>query len=89
MMCWWFGVLVPGARVRVRSAAAFLTCFAVEFSQLLHGPGLDALRATTPGRLVLGSGFDPRDLIAYGLGVLAAAALEAGGSRILSKKGSS
>ena len=88
MVCWWFGVLVPATSVWVRSAAALLTCFAVEFSQLIHSPGLDVLRATTAGRLVLGSGFDPRDLVAYGLGVAAAAALELGRFRVLAMKGS-
>ncbi len=88
MMSWWFGVMVPGARVGVRNAVALVTCCGVEFSQLIHGPGIDAVRATTAGHLVLGSGFDPRDLAAYGPGVLAAAALEAAGARVSSKKGS-
>jgi hypothetical protein len=60
----------------VRAAVALAICFAVEASQLVHTPALDALRATTPGRLVLGSGFDPRDLLAYAGGVLAALALD-------------
>ena len=34
-------------------------------SQLYHTPTLDAIRATQAGQLVLGSGFDPRDLAAY------------------------
>lgn len=77
MMFWWCAVIFPDAPVPVRSAAALTICFGVEFSQLIHGPGIDAVRATTLGRLVLGSGFDPRDLAAYGLGVLAAVAFEA------------
>jgi hypothetical protein len=51
-------------------------CFAVELSQLYHAPALDALRETTAGHLVLGSGFDPRDLIAYAAGVCAAALVD-------------
>lgn len=45
-------------------------CFAVELSQLIHTPWLDALRATLPGRLVLGAGFLWSDLICYTVGVL-------------------
>lgn len=39
-------------------------------------PGVSRRRPTTAGRLVLGSGFDPRDLVAYTLGVIAVAFLE-------------
>jgi hypothetical protein len=46
-----------------------IPCFAVEFSQLIHLPMLDALRRTTLGYLVLGSGFDRRDLAGYAGGV--------------------
>ncbi len=87
MMSWWFGLVFPGARLWVRTAAALGACWGVEFSQLIHGPVIDAVRATTPGRLVLGTDFDPRDLGAYGLGVVAAAALEAAGIRMSSKRG--
>ena len=59
-----------------RAAVALAICFAVEFSQLWHLPILDALRRTTAGHLVLGSGFDLRDFAAYAAGVLAAVLLE-------------
>jgi hypothetical protein len=49
---------------------------AVEFSQLYNAPWIDALRATLPGRLVLGSTFNWPDLPAYALGVGHAAWLE-------------
>jgi hypothetical protein len=75
-MTWWVGAVAPGAALRARAAAALAVCWAVEASQLVHTPRLDAFRATTPGHLVLGSGFDPRDLAAYAGGVLAAYALE-------------
>jgi hypothetical protein len=42
---------------------------------------LDAVRSTTAGDWIPGSGFDPRDLMAYTLGVLAAAVLERGLAR--------
>jgi hypothetical protein len=76
MLAWWAGALAPARPLRVRAAAAYAACAAVELSQRYHAPALDAARATPLGRLVLGSDFDPRDLAAYALGVLAAAALE-------------
>jgi hypothetical protein len=76
MIAWWIGALAPRARLMSRALAAFAICAAVEFSQLLHTPALDAVRATRLGHLVLGSGFDPRDLLAYALGVAGAALLE-------------
>jgi hypothetical protein len=76
MMVWWISVLAPSAALRARAATALCICWAVELSQLLHTPALDAFRGTTVGHLVLGSGFDRRDLLAYTLGVLSAAALD-------------
>jgi hypothetical protein len=77
MITWWLGALVPRGRLAVRSVAAYAICAAVEASQLYHTPALDSARATLFGRLILGSGFDTRDLFAYALGVLSAALLEA------------
>lgn len=76
MIAWWVGALVPRARLLSRSAAAYAICAVVEVSQLYHTPWLDALRATTVGHLVLGSGFDPRDLAAYAVGVAGAGLFE-------------
>lgn len=76
MMLWWIGVVLPFVLPMVRGALAFGVCVAVELSQLYHVPWLDAIRATMLGQLVLGSGFDSRDLVAYALGVLAASGLD-------------
>ena len=76
MILWWVSALVPRSSVPVRAGAALAFCFAIEASQLLHTPSLDALRRTLPGQLVLGSGFDARDLVAYALGVTVAAAID-------------
>jgi hypothetical protein len=76
MIVWWVGTIAPGARLLQRCAAAYAICAAVEVSQMYHAPWLDALRSTTLGQLVLGSGFDARDLVAYALGVAAAALIE-------------
>jgi hypothetical protein len=76
MIAAWAGVLAPRARCRARSLVAYAVCVGVEVSQLYHAPALDAARATPVGHLVLGSGFDPRDLVAYAMGVALAALLE-------------
>ncbi len=76
MLAWWVGALAPGLPPGARGALALAGCFAVEASQLYHAPGVDAVRRTTLGHLVLGSGFDPRDLGGYAAGVLGAVALE-------------
>ncbi len=76
MIAWFAGAAAPHARLSVRSAATYAVCAGVEASQLYHTPALDAARATMVGHLVLGSGFDPRDLVAYGVGVALAALLE-------------
>jgi hypothetical protein len=76
MIVWWVSAAAPGASLRLRALVAVSLCAGVEVSQLYHTTALDALRSTTLGHLVLGSGFDPRDLVAYSLGVLVAACLE-------------
>jgi hypothetical protein len=75
MVMWIVGAVAPDVRWPLRAAAAFAICVAVELSQLVHFPALDSLRQTTLGQLVLGSGFDPRDFLAYGAGILAAGLL--------------
>jgi hypothetical protein len=79
----WLGVLWPGRRRRTRATVAVIICWAVEVSQIYHTPRLDALRRTTIGQLVLGAGFDPRDLGAYAGGVLLGAAMESAIARRL------
>lgn len=76
MIAWWVGAIAPRAPLMARSGVAYAVCAVVEASQLWHAPAPDALRATRLGHLVLGSGFDARDLAAYALGVAAAALLE-------------
>ena len=76
MVAWLIAAAAPHVRPARRGLAAAAICFCVEFSQLYHAPALDALRATTPGHLVFGSGFDARDLVAYTAGILAALLIE-------------
>jgi hypothetical protein len=76
MVTWWIAAAAPASQLTWRAAVALTFCFAVELSQLIHLPPLDALRATRAGHLVLGSGFDPRDFASYAAGVLATVLLE-------------
>ena len=76
MVVWWIAAVAPAIRLPRLAALALVFCFAVEFSQLVRLPALDALRGTTAGHLALGSGFDPRDFLSYATGVLAAVLLE-------------
>jgi hypothetical protein len=85
MIAWWIGALVPRAGLATRSAIAYSICVVVEVSQLYHTPALDALRETTAGQLVLGSGFDARDLMSYAIGVAGAALFE---TAVVQRRGS-
>ena len=76
MMYWLVGAVFHRIAIGARCVMTYAICAAVELSQLFHSPSLDVLRATTPGHLVLGSGFDSRDLIAYAAGVLIACVAE-------------
>ena len=64
-------LLRPDAGARTLAAVGLLWCWAVEFLQLTAVP--DAVARRHPlSRLVLGSGFDPLDLLAYAAGIAAA-----------------
>jgi hypothetical protein len=76
MIVWLVSALAPTATILSRSLVALVICCAVEVSQLVHFPALDAFRQTTIGHLVAGNGFDPRDFAAYALGVALAVVLE-------------
>lgn len=76
MIFWWIGAAMPRVGVWSRAGVALGICVAVEFSQLYHAPGIDALRRMTLGHLVLGNGFDSLDLAAYTVGVIVAVTLE-------------
>jgi Protein of unknown function (DUF2809) len=69
MVFWGFGFLAPRASTARVAIAATAFCVAIELSQRYHAPWIDAVRATTPGRLVLGQGFHAFDLVCYAIGV--------------------
>lgn len=76
MIAWLIGAVSPAAPLAKRSIAAYGLCVAVELSQLIQTSWLVHIRETTLGHLVLGNGFDPRDLLAYAAGVSAAFLIE-------------
>jgi hypothetical protein len=63
------GFLLPRASTRTVALLALTFSWGVEVSQLYHAPWIEAMRATLPGRLVLGSTFHWPDLPAYLLGI--------------------
>jgi hypothetical protein len=76
MIAWLIGAIFPQKPIVARAVLALVICWTVELSQAYHQQFLDSLRNTAIGQLVLGSGFDVRDLGAYALGVAAAFGLE-------------
>jgi hypothetical protein len=71
-----FGFLLPRASTPVVASLALAFAWGVEFSQLYQAPWIDAVRATIPGRLVLGNTFNWPDLPAYAAGVVVGALAE-------------
>ncbi len=63
-----FVFLLPKRSLALHTSLTVTTAFCVEFSQLYQAPWINSIRHTLPGRLILGSGFDPIDLIAYVIG---------------------
>ncbi len=57
--------LLAARRPEAALALALGWCFGVELLQLYQAPWIQAVRATLPGRLVLGSGFLWIDLVRY------------------------
>ena len=53
-----FGFLFPRASTLTLAVLALTFSWGVEFSLIYHAPWIDALRATIPGRLVLGNTFN-------------------------------
>jgi len=76
MVFFGFGCVAPRARTSRVALAATAFCFAIELTQLYRAPWIDAVRVTTPGRLVLGQGFHAFDLVCYVIGVGLGAGLE-------------
>lgn len=69
--------ILIGTPTRWLALAGYAISVGVELSQLIRWDWLDAIRATTPGALLLGRGFLWSDLVAYAGGVVAWAFLDA------------
>ena len=72
-----FAFLLPRGRTGTLALLALGMSFAVEFSQLVSHPMLDAIRDDRLGALVLGRGFLWIDLVRYAVGTLLGVALDA------------
>jgi len=75
------GFLAPALSTLRAALSTVVFCFAIELSQLYRAPGIDAVRATVLGGLVLGHGFHATDLACYVLGALLGVAVERGIAR--------
>jgi hypothetical protein len=76
MVFFGLGIVCPRvSTVRIALAAACIS-WGVEFLQLYQSPGLDAVRSTRFGHLVLGTTFNGPDLLAYLAGIGLGVALE-------------
>jgi hypothetical protein len=69
----WLWKSWPTRRVAL---AALAFAFVIEFSQMIHTPWLDALRANRLAALVLGQGFLWSDLVCYLAGIAVGALIE-------------
>ena len=76
MVYWWLALLWPRAPVTRLAASALGIAIAVEMSQLLHAPWLNAVRANAFGALVLGQGFLWSDITCYITGVALAVLID-------------
>jgi hypothetical protein len=81
MVFFGIGLVAPRIRTRTAAAIALAFCAAIEGSQLVHAPWLDAVRDTLPGHLVLGQGFHAFDLACYAAGVALGVTLEVTAAR--------
>jgi hypothetical protein len=68
--------LRPRARTRDVALLALGTSVAVEIAKLWQAPWLVAFRHTTAGHLLLGHVFSWQNIMAYGVGAMAGAALD-------------
>jgi len=71
-----FGFCFRCAPTGLVALAAFAFSVSIEVTQLYHAPWIDSIRATLPGRLILGSGFALGDIAAYAVGIFIGGAAE-------------
>ncbi|WP_035609707.1 DUF2809 domain-containing protein [Haloferula sp. BvORR071] len=71
-----FGLLFHRSSTRRFGLISLGFAWGIEFLQLYHAPWIDGIRATRIGHLILGSTFNPPDLLAYAAGIALGVALE-------------
>jgi hypothetical protein len=76
MIYFGFRFLLPSAKIMSAVIAALTFCYAIEISQLNQSEGLNQLRRTTLGGLILGFGFLWSDFLMYTIGIGLAALLD-------------
>ena len=69
-----FGFLLPRAPTSRVALLALAFAWGIEFFQLYQAPWINGIRATIPGKLVLGNTFHWSDLVAYAVGIAVGAA---------------
>lgn len=79
------GVLLPRLSRTQIVAIATALAIVVEFSRLVHTPGLDAFRVTMAGALLLGRIFSLWNLVAYVAGIVVGVWLD----RLMEERGAS
>jgi hypothetical protein len=70
------GLILPRWTTGRLAALTLFLSLLVEVSQLYHAPGIDSIRQTAVGGLILGFGFLWSDLVCYAAGVGLGVALE-------------
>jgi Protein of unknown function (DUF2809) len=73
---WMIAFLLPNVRSTILASLSCLFALAVELSRLVPSPALEAFRETLAGRLILGSIFSPRNILAYWLAIFLAALVD-------------
>jgi len=73
---WLLAALLPRVRPAALALLASLVALAVEFSRLIDSPALEAFRLTLAGKLLLGSVFSPRNIVAYWVAIVATALID-------------
>jgi len=72
MMYWVVALFSTYSHPKHKAAVALAVCFCIELLQLYQAAWINTIRATLPGKLILGSGFLWSDLVAYTVGIAAA-----------------
>lgn len=76
MIYWLVTTLLPAMRILFAALIACAAAAAVELFKLYRSPGMDAVRGTLAGTLLLGRYFSWKDIIAYWLAIVLGAFLD-------------